>query len=86
MRGERRRGLRRACTFRGSRDKACPERSRRSGEIVAEGTPEQVSQEPRSYTGSYLSPLLKGARSELTPVRARKKRASAWMREREAAE
>jgi excinuclease ABC subunit A len=29
-------------------------------EIVAEGTPEQVAREPRSYTGHYLRPLLEG--------------------------
>jgi excinuclease ABC subunit A len=28
------------------------------GEIVAEGTPEQVAAEPRSFTGQYLKPLL----------------------------
>jgi hypothetical protein len=40
-----------------------PERQRFSdgfgGEIVAEGTPEQVAKAPRSYTGRYLAPLLK---------------------------
>jgi len=35
----------------------------KGGEIVAEGTPEQVAKEPRSFTGKYLAPLLeKGAR------------------------
>jgi len=33
----------------------------KGGEIVAEGTPEQVAKEPRSYTGGYLGPLLKNA-------------------------
>jgi excinuclease ABC subunit A len=28
------------------------------GEIVAEGTPEKVAAEPRSFTGQYLAPLL----------------------------
>ena len=28
------------------------------GEIVAEGTPEQVAAEPKSFTGQYLTPLL----------------------------
>jgi excinuclease ABC subunit A len=28
------------------------------GEVVAEGTPEQVAKEPRSFTGAYLAPLL----------------------------
>jgi excinuclease ABC subunit A len=31
----------------------------RGGEIVAEGTPEQVAAEPRSFTGGYLKPMLK---------------------------
>ena len=30
----------------------------RGGEVVAAGTPEQVAQEPRSYTGGYLKPML----------------------------
>lgn len=32
------------------------------GEIVAEGTPEQVASEPRSFTGRYLAPLLERGR------------------------
>ena len=35
-----------------------PEGGVRGGEIVAEGTPEQVVQNPRSFTGHYLKPLL----------------------------
>ena len=35
-----------------------PEGGVRGGEIVAEGTPEQVAANPRSYTGQYLAPLL----------------------------
>jgi len=35
-----------------------PDGGVRGGEIVAAGTPEQVVQEPRSYTGQYLAPLL----------------------------
>ncbi|WP_121114574.1 excinuclease ABC subunit UvrA [Croceibacterium ferulae] len=35
-----------------------PEGGVRGGEIVAEGTPEQVVQVERSYTGKYLAPLL----------------------------
>ncbi len=38
-----------------------PEGGVKGGEIVAEGTPEQVVKEPRSFTGRYLAPLLKGA-------------------------
>jgi excinuclease ABC subunit A len=35
-----------------------PEGGVKGGEIVAEGTPEQVAKEPRSYTGHYLAPML----------------------------
>ena len=35
-----------------------PEGGVRGGEIVAVGTPESVVQEPRSFTGQYLKPLL----------------------------
>ncbi|MBC9033489.1 excinuclease ABC subunit UvrA [Sphingomonas sp. JC676] len=35
-----------------------PEGGVKGGEIVAEGTPEQVAKEPRSFTGHYLAPLL----------------------------
>jgi len=35
-----------------------PEGGVRGGEIVAVGTPEQVVEEPRSFTGQYLAPLL----------------------------
>ncbi len=42
-----------------------PEGGDKGGEIVAEGTPEQVAKEPRSYTGRYLAPLLaKGSGAE----------------------
>ena len=30
----------------------------KGGEIIAEGTPEKVVTEPRSFTGRYLAPLL----------------------------
>ncbi len=37
----------------------------RGGEIVAQGTPEEVAEEPRSFTGQYLKPMLeKGAAEE----------------------
>jgi excinuclease ABC subunit A len=36
-----------------------PEGGVRGGEIVAEGTPEQVVKEARSFTGQYLAPLLR---------------------------
>lgn len=35
-----------------------PEGGDRGGEIVAVGTPEQVAENPRSYTGRFLKPLL----------------------------
>jgi excinuclease ABC subunit A len=35
-----------------------PEGGDKGGEVVAEGTPEQVAREKRSYTGAYLKPLL----------------------------
>ena len=62
-----------------------PEGGDKGGEIVAEGTPEQVSKEPRSYTGHYLAPLLEGKHAEVVAVPPKKKRASA-PRQREAAE
>ena len=40
-----------------------PEGGTRGGEIVATGTPEDVANNPRSFTGHYLKPLLKA-----TPV------------------
>ncbi|MCD2324761.1 excinuclease ABC subunit UvrA [Sphingomonas sp. IC-56] len=36
-----------------------PEGGVKGGEIVAQGTPETVAKEPRSFTGKYLAPLLK---------------------------
>ncbi|NIJ67410.1 excinuclease ABC subunit A [Sphingomonas leidyi] len=47
-----------------------PEGGVKGGEIVAQGTPEDVVKEPRSFTGRYLAPLLekRGARKE--PVAA----------------
>jgi excinuclease ABC subunit A len=65
-----------------------PEGGDKGGEVVAEGTPEQVAAEPRSYTGGYLKELLaKSVRAEMKSAIGRKKRGSApSMREREAAE
>jgi excinuclease ABC subunit A len=40
-----------------------PEGGVRGGEIVAEGTPEDVVANPRSVTGEYLKALLSGARA-----------------------
>jgi excinuclease ABC subunit A len=69
-----------------------PEGGDKGGEIVAEGTPEQVAREKRSYTGHYLAPLLtKSAHVECSrdtgpePTPKPKRRASA-VRQREAAE
>jgi excinuclease ABC subunit A len=63
-----------------------PEGGDKGGEIVAEGTPEDVSKAPRSYTGKYLAPLLAGRASiqESEPTVPKARRAS--MRKREAAE
>jgi excinuclease ABC subunit A len=64
-----------------------PEGGDKGGEVVAEGTPEDVANEPRSYTGGYLKELLaKSERMELTPTPTRKKRLRPSVREREAAE
>jgi excinuclease ABC subunit A len=63
-----------------------PEGGDKGGEIVAIGTPEQVSQEPRSYTGHYLKPLLQGSNVEVVAAKPRKKRGSSSIRQREAAE
>ena len=65
-----------------------PEGGDKGGEVVAEGTPKRVAQEPRSYTGGYLKELLsKSVRAE--PVEAsasRKKRHASVIRQREAVE
>lgn len=63
-----------------------PEGGDKGGEVAAEGTPEQVAEELRSYTGRYLKQLLNGPRAEPAALRKKKVRASASMRAREAAE
>jgi excinuclease ABC subunit A len=63
-----------------------PEGGDKGGEIVAEGTPEQVSREPRSYTGHYLAPLLNGKAAPVVAEPTVKARRSSSMRQREAAE
>ena len=35
-----------------------PEGGEQGGEIIAQGTPESVAHNPKSYTGQYLAPLL----------------------------
>ena len=37
-----------------------PEGGSRGGMVIAEGTPEQIAVDPRSYTGEFLRPLLAG--------------------------
>jgi excinuclease ABC subunit A len=44
-----------------------PEGGVKGGEVIAEGTPEQVAENPRSYTGGYLKPLL--ARGKKAPAK-----------------
>jgi excinuclease ABC subunit A len=63
-----------------------PEGGDKGGEIVAEGTPEQVAREARSYTGHYLRPLLEGHAPEVVDAPKSKGRRAAAVREREAAE
>ena len=52
----------------------------RGGEIVAEGTPETVAEDPASVTGFYLKPLLErqaAAVVEKAPVRKARKKVAA---------
>ena len=63
-----------------------PEGGDKGGEIVAEGTPEDVAREPRSYTGQYLKEVLaRSEKAEAAPAMKFTKKARA-KREREAAE
>ena len=48
----------------------------RGGEIVAEGTPEDVAASPRSYTSHYLKPLLEAQAPAVREAAAVKKVAS----------
>jgi excinuclease ABC subunit A len=65
-----------------------PEGGDKGGEVVAEGTPEDVAAVARSYTGQYLKDILaKSERVEAGPaMKLTKARARAPKREREAAE
>jgi excinuclease ABC subunit A len=54
-----------------------PEGGVKGGEIVAEGTPEQVVQAERSYTGRYLKPLLERGGPVGVETAPRKPRAKA---------
>ena len=47
-----------------------PEGGSRGGLVVAEGTPEQVADNPDSFTGAFLKPLLDG-REAKQPTRKR---------------
>ena len=38
-----------------------PEGGENGGTIVAQGTPEEVAQNPKSYTGAYLKEIFKQA-------------------------
>ena len=62
-----------------------PKGGDKGGEIVAEGTPEEVAREARSHTGHYLRPLLEGYAPEVVDA-LKPKRGRAAVREREAAE
>ena len=65
-----------------------PEGGDKGGEIVAEGTPEDVAKEPLSFTGQYLREVLEGSRraEDAPAIKLVKPRARASKREREAAE
>jgi excinuclease ABC subunit A len=44
-----------------------PEGGAAGGEIIAVGTPEQVAQNAKSYTGQFVKPLLERARRSSKP-------------------
>ena len=44
-----------------------PDGGSRGGSVIAEGTPEQIAANPKSYTGSFLKPMLKG---QAVPIKA----------------
>ena len=41
----------------------------RGGEIIAQGTPEEVAEVARSYTGQYLNPILAESPQQLSKAR-----------------
>ena len=51
-----------------------PEGGSRGGLVIAEGTPEDVSADPASYTGQYLAPLLEGRAARPAKKPAARKR------------
>ncbi|HEX8193582.1 MAG TPA: excinuclease ABC subunit UvrA [Allosphingosinicella sp.] len=65
-----------------------PEGGDKGGEVVAQGTPEQVAEEPRSYTGSYLKELLSKSEPVESALKSsrKKRRTSVSMRGQQAAE
>ncbi|MCH5172372.1 MAG: excinuclease ABC subunit UvrA [Erysipelotrichales bacterium] len=46
-----------------------PEGGNRGGTIVAKGTPEQISENPNSYTGQYLKPVLQKEKDRLNKLK-----------------
>ncbi|CAN5877564.1 excinuclease ABC subunit UvrA [soil metagenome] len=56
-----------------------PEGGAAGGEIIATGTPEQVAENPKSYTGQFVKPLL--ARAGRAPARNVRARADATVRD-----
>ena len=44
-----------------------PDGGSRGGSVIAEGTPEQIAANPKSYTGAFLKPMLKG---QAVPIKA----------------
>ncbi len=54
-----------------------PEGGSRGGMVVAEGTPEQVADDPDSYTGAFLKPLLEGREAEQPTRKASPQKAPA---------
>jgi excinuclease ABC subunit A len=44
-----------------------PEGGSRGGTVIAEGTPEAVADNPDSYTGQFLKPILADAPARKTP-------------------
>jgi excinuclease ABC subunit A len=49
----------------------------RGGEVIAFGTPEEVADNPESFTGQYLAPILAAAGTLRTPISASRNGASA---------
>ncbi|MFD1038856.1 excinuclease ABC subunit UvrA [Virgibacillus byunsanensis] len=53
-----------------------PEGGDRGGEIIASGTPEQISEVKESYTGNYLKPILERDRNRMEETFAKKEKVS----------